>query len=211
MKLSLGYPIMNRTVFLLALLSFAPTSAGAQALSPQQVTDAALTRLLQNVTYDGRYFSIPYPNGDVPAHLGVCTDVIIRAYRKIGIDLQRLVHEDMRANFSLYPKRWGLSRPDRNIDHRRVPNLATYFKRHGYSLKISDRAADYQPGDLVTWDLDPGRRELPHIGIVVPSPDKSARPWIIHNIGSGPEKSDSLFHWKITGHYRFLPKIKPTP
>jgi uncharacterized protein YijF (DUF1287 family) len=202
---------MNRTLLLLTLLCFAPATATAQTVSAKQVTEAALTRLLENITYDGRYFSIPYPDGDVPVHLGVCTDVVIRAYRKIGIDLQRLVHEDMRANFSLYPKRWALSRPDRNIDHRRVPNLATYFKRHGYSLKISNQATDYHPGDLVTWDLDPGRGELPHIGIVVPSPNRSDRPWIIHNIGSGPEKSDSLFHWKITGHFRFLPKIKSVP
>lgn len=202
---------MNRTLLLIVLLFFAPATASSQILSAKQVTEAALTRLLENITYDGRYFSIPYPNGDVPAHLGVCTDVVIRAYRKIGVDLQRLVHEDMRTHFSLYPKRWGLSRPDRNIDHRRVPNLATYFKRHGFNLKISNQATDYQPGDLVTWDLDPGRRELPHIGIVVPSPNRGERPWIIHNIGSGPEKSDSLFHWKITGHFRFLPKVKSAP
>ena len=202
---------MKPIVLFLTVLVICPSNLAAQPLSAEQVTAAAQARLLENITYDGRYFSIPYPNGDVPAHLVVCTDVVIRAYRRIGIDLQRLVHEDMRANFSLYPKRWALSRPDRNIDHRRVPNLATYFKRHGYSLKISNQAGDYLPGDLVTWDLDPGRRELPHIGIVVPNPERKGRPWIIHNIGSGPEKSDSLFHWKITGHFRFLPKVKPSP
>ena len=183
-----------------------PTGATASTVTTQHVTDAALERTKADVTYDGRYFSIPYPNGDVPKYLGVCTDVVIRAYRKLGIDLQQLVHEDMRANFDAYPKRWGLKKPDRNIDHRRVPNLETFFTRRGFARKISRHAKDYLPGDLVTWDLDPGRSELPHIGILVPNPQGNGQPWVVHNIGAGPELSNSLFSWKITGHFRFLPK-----
>ena len=141
--------------------------------------------------------------GDVPAEYGVCTDVIIRAYRKIGIDLQQLVHEDMRNHFSLYPakRNWGQHKTDTNIDHRRVPNLQTFFTRHGKKLATSKKQEDYQAGDLVTWIL-PGN--LPHIGIV--SDQRSAdnmRPLIIHNIGAGPQQEDMLFDYPITGHYRY--------
>lgn len=191
-------------------LSFATalwvTVAHAQPVSQNAIVQAALTRTQQNITYDGRYFSIPYPLGDIPKHLGVCTDVVIRSYRQVGIDLQQLVHEDMLQNFSKYPSRWGLKRPDANIDHRRVPNLEVFWKRGGFSLPATKRSADYLPGDLVTWDLDPGQRELPHVGIVVPSPTGHGRPWIVHNIGSGPVLEDSLFSWAPRGHYRFFPK-----
>lgn len=166
---------------------------------------AALYRTTQSVTYDGRYFSIPYPNGDVPAHLGVCTDVVIRAYRALGEDLQQRVHEDMAANFSLYPSRriWGLTRPDRHIDHRRVPNLQTFFRRFGETLPLTQNPDDYRPGDLVTWML-PGN--LPHIGIVVDQVVAGeGRPWIVHNIGAGPKLEDRLFAYPITGHYRYVP------
>ena len=193
-----------------ALLLLTLISSTALANTTQNVTEAALERTKAKVTYDGRYFSIPYPKGDVPSHLGVCTDVVIRAYRKLGIDLQQLVHEDMRANFSAYPKRWGLRKPDRNIDHRRVPNLETFFTRRGFARKISKDEADYLPGDLVTWDLDPSHRELPHIGILVPNPQGPGQPWVVHNIGAGPELSNSLFSWKITGHFRFLPAALKT-
>ncbi len=202
---------MKRIAQILLLLSLVPSSGLAQTIQANHVSKAALERTKADVTYDGRYFSIPYPNGDVPAYLGVCTDVVIRAYRKLGIDLQQLVHEDMRANFSAYPNRWGLRKPDRNIDHRRVPNLETYFTRQGFSLKVSENAEDYRPGDLVTWDLDPSRKELPHIGILVPNPQGPGQPWVVHNIGAGPELSNSLFSWKITGHFRFFPKAVKAP
>ena len=173
-------------------------------LSPFDLSQAALERTQHTVRYDGSYLSIQYPNGDVPPNIGVCTDVVIRAYRTLGIDLQQLVHEDMRAHFNLYPKNWGLKRPDTNIDHRRVPNLQTFFTRHGLSLSPSLVASHYLPGDLVTWML-PGN--LPHIGIVV---DKytvdGTRPMIVHNIGQGPQLEDMLFDFQITGHYRFLPQ-----
>ena len=199
--LSMKY--LAQTLLFCALV---PSNAFANTIQAEHITEAALERTKADVTYDGRYFSIAYPQGDVPSHLGVCTDVVIRAYRKLGIDLQQLVHEDMRQNFAAYPKRWGLRKPDRNIDHRRVPNLETYFTRKGFARKISKNGADYLPGDLVTWDLDPSRRELPHIGILVPNPQGPGQPWVVHNIGAGPELSNSLFSWKITGHFRFLPK-----
>jgi uncharacterized protein len=167
----------------------------------QQLSEAAIGLTKDHVTYDPAYFRIPYPNGDVPANKGVCTDVVIRAYRKIGVDLQRAVHEDMRANFALYPKIWGLKRPDTNIDHRRVPNLRVFFGRKGQQKPVTNRAADYRPGDIVTWNLPRG---LTHIGVVVNR--KSAdgqRCLIVHNIGNGQELSDCLFTYPITGHYTY--------
>lgn len=166
-----------------------------------KLSDAAIGLTSQQVVYDPAYFSIAYPGGDVPADKGVCTDVVIRAYRKLGIDLQKNVHEDMVVNFNTYPKLWGLKKTDKNIDHRRVPNLMKYFERHGTSLKKSRNANDYLPGDIVTWDLGKG---IGHIGIVVnkKSPDQS-RYLMVHNIGNGQEISDCLFSYTITGHYRF--------
>ena len=164
-----------------------------------KIAEAALRLTEDRVIYDPAYVNIAYPNGDVPADRGVCTDVVIRAYRQIGIDLQKNVHEDMRANFGAYPKKWGLKKTDTNIDHRRVPNLRTFFARHGQQKAISDEGRDYLPGDIVTWDLGGG---LTHIGIVVHK--KSAdqqRYLIVHNIGRGQELSDCLFEYKITGHY----------
>ena len=156
-----------------------------------------------NVRYDGSYRKISYPMGDVPADTGVCTDVIIRAYRGIDIDLQKLVHEDMKKNFSIYPKNWGLSTTDKNIDHRRVPNLKVFFKRHGKTLKVTDNPDDYKPGDLVTWNLR-ASGSLPHIGIVTDLySDDSKLPLIMHNIGGGQVLEDMLFDYKITGHYRY--------
>lgn len=167
------------------------------------LSDAALARTNAHVKYDGRYIKIAYPNGDVPASIGVCTDVVIRAYRALGVDLQQLVHLDMRDNFSVYPSKriWGLTKPDPNIDHRRVPNLQTFFSRHGTSLSVSKRASDYLAGDLVTWML-PGN--LPHIGIVTDKVNtQSGNPMIVHNIGQGPKLEDMLFDYVITGHYRY--------
>lgn len=155
----------------------------------------------QNVTYDGSYFSIGYPNGDVPSDKGVCTDVIIRAYRKMDVDLQKGVHKDMKKNFHLYPKNWGLSRTDRNIDHRRVPNLMTFFERHGKVKATSEHARDYTPGDIVCWDLGSG---LTHIGIVVAKKSMDGQPhFIVHNIGAGQVVKDVLFNYKIIGHYSY--------
>jgi uncharacterized protein len=166
-----------------------------------RLADSALVLTRQMVRYDPSYFRLDYPGGDVPADRGVCTDVIIRAYRKLGIDLQRAVHEDMRAHFDEYPRHWGLQRTDRNIDHRRVPNLMTFFRRHGTVLPRSREAADYRPGDIVCWNLGGGTT---HIGIV--SRQRSAdgtRPLIIHNIGAGQVLEDSLFQYRIIGHYRY--------
>lgn len=180
------------------------TSLNAQTnhtISVARLIDAAIDRTNYAITYDGSYRRIDYPGGDVPAEIGVCTDVIIRSYRALGIDLQELVHVDMRDNFDAYPDYWGLSRPDPNIDHRRVPNLQRFFSRHGESLPVTQDASDYQPGDLVTWML-PGN--LPHIGIVVDRrTSDGGRNLIVHNIGSGPKLEDILFRFPITGHYRF--------
>lgn len=186
------------------LLGMGYTCAQAQTMA-EKLNKAALLRTQSQVTYDGRYVRIAYPNGDVPAGTGVCTDVVVRSYRKLGIDLQQLVHEDMKRNFSRYPSRriWGLTRPDSNIDHRRVPNLRAFFKRHGKLLAVSQQAANYLPGDLVTWRLP---NKLPHIGIVTDRITASGAPGIVHNIGQGPKLEDVLFSWQITGHYRYLPE-----
>ena len=168
---------------------------------------AAVDRINHQVRYDATYFKLSYPGGDVPAEVGVCTDEVIRSYRKVGVDLQRDVHEDMKQNFGLYPRQWGLTKPDTNIDHRRVPNLMVFFGRQGEELPITDSAKDYAPGDIVTWDLSGGQT---HIGIVVnvPSTADSSRYLIMHNIGAGPQIEDVLFGWKITGHYRYLGRQK---
>lgn len=170
----------------------------------KKLSNAAIELTKDKVVYDPRYYTIPYPNGDVPADKGVCTDVIIRAYRKLGIDLQQKIHEDMKANFSKYPKKWGMKSTDKNIDHRRVPNQATFFSRFGSVKKISDKAEDYIVGDIVTWDLGGG---ITHIGIVTDrmSADKK-RPLIVHNIGQGQVLQDCLFSYKVTGHYTYRSK-----
>ena len=161
---------------------------------------AARSQIGVTTIYDGSYVSLKYPGGDVPKERGVCTDVVIRAMRKgLERDLQKLVHEDMRAHFSKYPTIWNLKRPDRNIDHRRVPNLQTYFKRMGYSLPVSDKKGAYQPGDLVTCTVP---RNLPHIMIVSNRKAADGTPLVIHNIGSGAVEEDRLFSFPITGHYR---------
>ena len=166
-----------------------------------RLSNAALSLTHQQVSYDPSYFKIAYPNGDIPSDKGVCTDVVIRAYRLIGIDLQKEVHEDMLKHFNLYPNLWGLHHTDTNIDHRRVPNLMKFFERKGTVLPITNNAGDYLPGDIVCWDLGNGQT---HIGIVVnkKSNDK-IRYLIVHNIGRGQELSDCLFDFKIIGHYRY--------
>jgi uncharacterized protein YijF (DUF1287 family) len=166
-----------------------------------RLVDAAMARLSHDVIYDGRYRVIDYPGGDVPEQIGVCTDLVVRVYRAVGIDLQQVIHEDMVANFDAYPKIWGHRGPDTNIDHRRVPNLRTFFERKGTALALSQEAEDYRPGDLVTWRL-PGN--LPHIGIVVDRLSRDGRRrLIVHNIGAGPELADVLFAYPVTGHYRY--------
>jgi hypothetical protein len=169
------------------------------------LADSAFALTKTKVQYDPAYYRVGYPMGDVPSDKGVCTDVVIRAYRKLNFDLQQLVHEDMRNNFNIYPKIWGLNSTDRNIDHRRVPNLATFFTRKGTLLTVTSIASDYLPGDLVTYVLT---GNLPHIAVV--SNVKSTeidRFLIIHNIGSGQVAEDHLFKYKITGHYRYNPKL----
>jgi len=166
-----------------------------------KLSDAAIVLTKDKVVYDPSYYTIPYPNGDIPAGKGVCTDVVIRAYRKLGIDLQKEVHEDMKRNFRIYPKKWGLKSTDRNIDHRRVPNLMTFFSRHGKEKAISRNPADYLPGDIVTWELSGG---LTHIGIVVNKKSTDGKRYlIVHNIGAGQVLEDCLFSFKITGHYTY--------
>ena len=181
----------------------APARAAQPALGPRTarlIADAIARTELPEV-YDPRYMEIAYPNGDVPEDHGVCTDLVVRSYRAIGIDLQQLVHEDMERDFAAYPPLWGLAKPDPNIDHRRVPNLETFFRRQGAELPISSDPSVYRPGDLVTWRL-PGN--LPHIGIVTDrrTPD-GARPIMAHNIGNGPQLEDMLFEFPITGHFRY--------
>jgi len=176
------------------------------AVADEALVAAAQDRLKHRVTYNGSYLKLDYPGGDVPANIGVCTDVIIRSYRAaFGFDFQKAVHEDMKTNFSAYPNNWGLTRTDKNIDHRRVPNLETYLKRQGSSLGISLKAADFLPGDIVSWRLAGG---LPHIGIVSDRRATDGTPLIIHNIGAGPQEEDVLFVYKMNGHFRFIPKDK---
>jgi uncharacterized protein YijF (DUF1287 family) len=191
------------SLLLIGISAFAPAHAG---LFEQQIVAAAIKRTNHSVRYDGSYVSISYPGGDVPENTGVCTDVVIRTYRVLGTDLQRLVHEDMSKHFDAYPSRriWGLEHPDRNIDHRRVPNLQAFFKRHGEVLAATNNPSDYSPGDLVTWML-PGN--LPHIGIVTDRKHpRTSNPMIVHNIGFGPKLEDMLFDYPITGHFRYEPE-----
>lgn len=164
--------------------------------------DGAVEQIGKTTSYDPSYQKIDYPNGDVPIETGVCSDVIVRAFRKGGIDLQKVVHEDMKDSFSSYPTRWGLKGTDANIDHRRVPNLQTYFARKGKSLSIVGSSETFLPGDIATWDLGGG---VDHVGLVVNVWSKpSQRYLIVHNIGAGTRMEDVLFAWKITGHYRYF-------
>jgi len=185
-----------------AILLFALSillSVQAWALQPDALVTAARAQVGVTLGYDPAYRRLSYPNGDVPLATGVCTDVVIRALRQQGLDLQQAVHQDMRANFRLYPKNWGLSRPDSNIDHRRVPNLMTWFKRQGWALPLGQDAERYRPGDIVTWDLGGG---LTHIGIISDRQAGSGVPLVLHNIGRGTQEEGILFSFKITGHYR---------
>ena len=215
MRSGAGHPVFWLAAFLLCALSgcnrseasppntarAARTGPGASTTRPatHPLVAAARRQIDVTVVYDPAYVVLPYPGGDVPQDRGVCTDVVIRALRTQGIDLQKAVHEDMRAHFDRYPKKWGLRRPDRNIDHRRVPNLQTWSARQDWSLAPSQSASAYKPGDLVTWML-PGN--LPHIGIVSDRTGSRGTPLIIHNIGRGTREENILFSYPVTGHYR---------
>jgi len=201
------------TGLLLALAFVSPPQTRAQRATPRAIahrefadklSSAAIEQTHHVVRYTSAYVGIPYPGGDVPANTGVCTDVIIRAYRAAGIDLQKEVHEDMERNLSKYPRIAGSSHPrtDTNIDHRRVPNLMTFFTRKNSALPVTRSAEDYRPGDVVAWDL--GRGVL-HVGLVVDKKDPVSDRWmIVHNIGEGPKLEDVLFEWRIIGHYRYF-------
>jgi len=207
---------MNRRSFLFGVGLLAAThpltqQAAAEAVwqTPQpwaaKLISAAESQIGVTLVYDPAYVGLGFPNGDVPRERGVCTDVIVRAYRDaFGFDLQREVNTDMKAHFSRYPKIWGLKGPDRNIDHRRVPNLQTFFERRDAALPVSDRAGDYVPGDHLVSQMLPGN--LPHIAIVTHRRSADGeRPMLVHNIGAGTRLEDRLFDFEITGRYRFRP------
>jgi uncharacterized protein YijF (DUF1287 family) len=186
----------------LTLLLACSTFAVAEPTKAVALVTAARTQVGVTTTYDGGYVSLSYPDGDLPLKKGVCTDVVIRALRKASkSDLQKLVHEDMKGHFSSYPKNWGLTRTDRNIDHRRVPNLRTFFKRRGISLPVTKKKADYLPGDFVTCTV---AGKLPHIMIVSDKKAADGTPLVIHNIGRGAEEVNQLFTFPLTGHYRWF-------
>jgi uncharacterized protein YijF (DUF1287 family) len=180
-----------------------PAARAAESDAGARVAAAALAQTKIPTLYDPSYVKLAYPGGDVPSGRGVCTDVVIRAYRKLGIDLQVGVHEDMKAHFALYPAIYGRRSPDASIDHRRVPNLMVFFGRNGVILPLSKEAKDYAPGDLVAWDLGGG---VTHIGVVADAKGAGGRPQIIHNIGEGPKLEDRLFEWRIIGHFRYEPE-----
>ena len=187
---------MTKLFLFLTLLMF-PDFAKATAVD---IVTAARNQIGITTQYDGNYRKLAYPNGDFNRTTGVCTDVVIRALRDArSMDLQRLVHEDMKGNFSKYPQNWGLKRPDKNIDHRRVPNLQCYFKRRGWRLPLTKQPEDYLPGDLVTVTVG---GNLPHIMIVSDRKSANGTPLVLHNIGSGTQEEDNLFTYPLTGHYR---------
>jgi uncharacterized protein YijF (DUF1287 family) len=188
----------------LALTLFAALSVRAEPPPDlERFLRGAEAQVGRTLGYDSAYRQLRYPGGDVPLETGVCSDVVVRAFRGAGVDLQVLVHRDMQAHFSAYPRTWGLRRPDANIDHRRVPNLATFFRRQGKELEASRRSADYAPGDIVIWRLPSG---VPHIGIVSDQKEPgSDRYRVVHNIGAGAQIEDTLFAFAITGHYRWFP------
>lgn len=190
-------------VFLILPQAALPLGNAMPAAYAERLVGAAIEQTRSKVTYDSSYRKIAYPGGDVPESVGVCADVVIRAYRRLGVDLQARVHEDMDRAFGSYPQLWKLSGSDTNIDHRRVPNLQTFFRRAGAELPITHNPEDYRSGDLVTWMV---ARHLPHIGIVTGEKSPSGAPFVVHNIGRGPQIEDMLFMYPITGHYRYSAK-----
>ena len=194
-------PSMKRHLLTLLFILSTVTLTVGQAAFSERLSEAAIELTSQDVVYDPSYFSIAYPNGDIPSDKGVCTDVIIRAYRTLGTDLQKEVHEDMKANFNKYPKNWGLTSTDKNIDHRRVPNLMVFFSLHGMVKPITNNSTDYLPGDIICWNLGGGTT---HIGLVVNQKSTDGRRYlIVHNIGGGQVLADCLFDYKIIGHYSY--------
>jgi uncharacterized protein len=193
--------MVRNSIFLAFLLLSFQSESAVQRSFADRLSDAAVELTKQYVVYDPAYYNISYPNGDVPAGKGVCTDVVIRAYRKTGIDLQKEVHEDMKVNFSKYPGIYGLKHTDTNIDHRRVPNLMVFFSRKGIVKKVSANPADYMPGDLVCWNLG---GNVTHIGIVVDRKSADGKRYlVVHNIGRGQVLEDCLFSFKIIGHFSY--------
>lgn len=191
-----------RLTGLLLFISISSAPSHAEPRQIEKLLHGAYDQIGKTLIYDGSYRRMDYPNGDVPLDRGVCSDVVIRALRHAETDLQSLIHQDMRRNFSAYPSNWGLSRPDSNIDHRRVPNLMTYFRRQGKTVPVTDNPGDYRPGDFVSWVVPPN---LPHIGIVSDRKSSENGPYlIIHNIGLGARLDDILFAYPITGHVRFF-------
>ena len=195
-----------RAVAMLFLL--VPVAVQAGMIEAAKTVTDARGQVGVTKSYDPSYRVLGYPGGDVPMETGVCCDVIVRALRKQGLDLQKALHEDMKSNFSRYPQKWGLTKPDSNIDHRRVPNLQTWFKRQGYELPASKEPKDFQPGDVVAWDLGRG---ITHIGIVSDRASAGGVPLIIHNIGGGTQEEDILFRFTIIGRYRLQPKAAALP
>ena len=195
--------VRQNSTNLFSTVSEKPKLSEIKSAEIRKLLESASEQMNQTKNYDPNYAVIAYPNGDVPVETGVCSDVVIRAFRKAGVDLQKEVHEDMMANFSAYPKKWNLKSPDANIDHRRVPNLQTFFTRKGKSLPITGNSADYLPGDVVAWDLD--GKGMTHIGLVSNLYNETTkRRLIIHNIGAGAQTDDVIFDWKIIGHYRYF-------
>jgi uncharacterized protein YijF (DUF1287 family) len=200
---------MKPVYLFLFLISFLITESKGQLQTVNKpfttkLSDAAIAIINPNIIYDPSYFAIKYPNGDVPKNKGVCTDVIIRSYRKLGIDLQKEVHEDMKSHFSEYPnlKKWGMTKTDSNIDHRRVPNLEIFFERKGTKLTVSKNAKDYKTGEIVTWLIN---NKLPHIGIITNRKSTDGkRNLIVHNVGNGQVLEDCLFSFTIVGHFKYV-------
>lgn len=190
----------TNTIGLFLMLLLAATPALAE-IRPQQLVRDARSQIGVTMSYDPAYRKIAFPMGDVPLSTGVCTDVVIRALRGQGVDLQALVNKDMKAAWAAYPKIWGLQKPDGNIDHRRVPNLEVFFRRHGQSLSLSDKTT-FKAGDIVTWRLP--QSNLPHIGIVSDKRAADGTPLIIHNIGRGTREENVLFAYPLKGHFRYL-------
>ncbi len=189
--------IIGKSCIAIVLLAVSGVSFGG--IDRTQLVASARAQIGVTKGYDPAYRKLAYPNGDVALETGVCCDVIIRALRKQRVDLQQLVHEDMKQGFASYPKKWGLKKPDTNIDHRRVPNLECYFRRKGWSLAVTKTAAEYQAGDIVSWRLPGG---LPHIGLVSGKKSAAGTPLVIHNIGGGVQEEDVLFRYNISGHFR---------
>lgn len=217
MKIRLGFLIVVASVSFACQTSFRssaqkaeiaqsvekPKLAQIESETVRKMLESAVEQTRLTKSYDPNYTSIAYPNGDVAIEKGVCTDVVIRAFRGAGVDLQKEVHEDMLGNFGVYPKKWNLKAPDTNIDHRRVPNLETFFTRRGKSLPVTKIAEDYKPGDVVSWDLN--GKGMTHIGLVSNFYNESTKRYsIIHNIGAGAQIEDVVFDWKITGHFRYF-------